>query len=292
MRGRSLATTALRWLEGRLRDRGLVADGTLPDGPRVTTYNIGRGAKGGHGATSATLDRVAATIAVTRPDVVALQEVHEDDLPTLVRELRREHGLRYEARFLATVSAEGMDAVAHRARTRAVAQGRAFDEAHYRDRRSAYGIATLSLAPLTAVEEHRLGGGGEPRAALVARTDLRDHPVTVICTHLATRRTGTGGPGPSTRDLQTREVLALAAGLDGSVALAGDLNQEPAELAANLAAAGSDLVVANDPDDPTLGARVIDFVLTSPDLAVVGRRVGAPGPSDHRPVTVVLRPPA
>src|SRR5690606_1056219 len=124
------------------------------------------------------------------------------------------------------------------------------------DRRSAYGIATLSLAAITDAAVHRLGGGGEPRVALVTRTALRSRPVTVVGTHLATRRTGARGPGPSTRDLQTREVLALAAGLEGPVVVAGDLNQEPGELAANLAAAGSDLVVASDPDDPTLGGRV------------------------------------
>ena len=277
------------WIESWLRDLDLVAGAPLPDGPRATTYNIGRGVRGRKGATHATLDRVAATIATDRPDVVGLQEVHEHDLPVLRRLLAREHGLGYEVAFGPALTLEGMGAVARRQQLRAAGS---FDEAHYADRRSAYGVAVLSLAPIRQVLRHRLPGPGEPRVAVVAVTRMGRWPVRVVVTHVSTARVGAGRPGPLVRDVQTRRVLALAASHPAPVVVLADLNQDPPTLAANVEAAGvrDRLALVSDPDDPTLGGHTIDFVLASPSLPVVGRKVGHRGVSDHRPVTVAFAP--
>ncbi len=239
----------------------------LPAGARVTTWNIGRGARF-VGARVRTLDRVAATLARRRPDVIALQEVHEPDVPAVAGFLRDEHDLVYEHAFGETLPAEEV------ARRR------------YRGREGAYGIALLSRAPLEAVRVERLPGGGEPRIALVARTalvGLDRAPVTVVATHVDTMARATR------RDAQTRAVLRIAAGEPGPVVVAGDLNQDPATVATALAATGSDLVPAGDPGAPTLGRWTIDHVLVGPGLVAVGAVVGRRGVSDHRPLTVALR---
>ncbi len=269
-----------------LRRRGWLAPESLPAGARVTTYNIGRGAKGDAGARSGTLDRVAATIAEERPDLVALQEVHEPDVDAIVAALRRDHDLDVHHAFGPALDAEAMEAVVARAREKAAHDGSAFDEAFYRDRVGAFGVALLSRAPLADVRVERLPGPGEARVALVARTEVEGSDVTVVVTHVAT------ASHPAARDAQTRAVLALAAAVDGPVILAGDLNQEPSELAVARRAtpAAHRLAPATHPDRPTLGRRTIDHVLVDPGATVVvGAKVGDRGVSDHRPVTVAFR---
>jgi endonuclease/exonuclease/phosphatase family metal-dependent hydrolase len=247
-----------------LRRRGWLAPEVLPAGPRLTTYNIGRGART-KGARSTTLDRVAATIATERPDIVALQEVHEPDVPVVVAFLRDAHDLAYHHTFGEALSAQEI------ARRR------------LRDRVGAYGAALLSREPLAEVRVERLPGAGEPRVAIVARTALAGTEVTVVVTHVDTKAHA------ARRDEQTRAVLRLAAARPGPVVVAGDLNQEPGTVASALAATGSDLVRAGDPDAPTLGTWVIDHVLVGPGLTAVGSKVGDPGVSDHRPLTVAMR---
>ncbi|HEV7721484.1 MAG TPA: endonuclease/exonuclease/phosphatase family protein [Iamia sp.] len=266
------------WLaRNRLRHRGILSPEVLPTGVRLTTYNIGRGARGDRGARSTTLDRVAATIAAERPDVVALQEIHEPDLPVIVDALRRHHDLDYHAAFGAALTAEAMAALVERARTRP-----GFDEAFYADRTSAFGVAVLSRTPLDDVRVEVLPGAGERRIAVVARTTLAGLASTVIATHLATVSAA------AVRDEQTRAVLALAAAARGPVVVAGDLNQEPADVAATLATSHAALAAATDPDVPTLGRRTIDHVLVGPGVVARGAKVGEAGVSDHRPVTVAL----
>ncbi|HEU5152604.1 MAG TPA: endonuclease/exonuclease/phosphatase family protein [Iamia sp.] len=268
----------VRWLVGAwLRRRGLLPPQVLPAGARLTTYNIGRGARP-KGARATTLDRVAATIAAERPDVVALQEVHEPDVPVIVAALAAEHGLAYEATFGEAVTAPQIARRMELFRSRA-----GMDREWVAGRVGAYGVALLSRAPLAGVRVERLPGTGEPRVAIVARTALAGTEVTVVVTHVDTKTHA------ARRDAQTRAVLALAAAEPAPVVVAGDLNQEPATVAAALAATGSDLVPAGDPDAPTLGPWVIDHVLVGPGLEAVGAKVGDPGVSDHRPLTVALR---
>lgn len=268
---------ALWLVRAWLRRRGWLPPEVLPPGVRVTTYNIGRGAPGDRGARAATLDRVAATVAAERPDVVALQEVHEADLPVIAAHLRDDHDLLYETCFAAALDTEAMAAVVGRARLRA-----GFDDAFWADRGSAFGVALLSRAPLTDVEVVELPGSGERRVALRARTELAGVAVTVVATHLATARRSA-----EQRD-QTRALAALVATVEGPVVVAGDLNQEAAAVAATLAGTGTRLRPATDPDAPTLGTRTIDHVLVSPEVEARGAKVGEEGVSDHRPVTVAL----
>lgn len=275
LRGR--VRRALWRARARLRGRGWLPPAVPPSGARVTTYNIGRGARGAKGARSTTLDQVAATIAAERPDVVALQEVHEPDVPVIVAALAAEHGLVYEHAFATALTAEAMDAVIERARRRPDV-----DEAFWADRRSAFGLAVLSRAPIASVGVAELPGRGERRVALSARTEIGGHPVTVVSTHLATARRSTEQAD------QTRALATLVASVEGPVVVAGDLNQEAAAVAAVLAGTGTRLRPATDPDVPTLGWRTIDHVLVTPDIDVRGTKVGDEGVSDHRPVTVAL----
>lgn len=289
MTGAGLRRTVRRaWARARaaLRRRGWLAPEVLPAGSRITTYNIGRGARGPKGARSGTLDAVAATIAEERPDVVALQEVHEPDVAAIAAALRSAHDLPVHHVFGPALDAEAMEAVVRRARKKADHDGTPFDEAFYRDRVGAFGVALLSRAPLADVRVVRLPGEGEARVALVARTEVEGSDVTVVVTHLAT------AAHAATRDAQTRAVLALAARVDGPVVLAGDLNQEPDEVAAARRATpeARRLVPATHPDHPTLGGRTIDHVLVDDGTVVVGAKVGDPGVSDHAPVTVAVRP--
>lgn len=260
IRPRRVLRRTLAWL----RRRQLLPPEVLPAGARLTTYNIGRGAKV-KGARAHTLDRVAATLATQRPDVIALQEVHEPDVAVVAGFLRDRHDLAYHHTFGETLSAEDV-------------AGR-----RLRGREGAYGLALLSRAPLDDVRVERLPGKGEPRIALVARTALGDGPATVIATHVDV------GARPARRDGQTRAVLELAAAAPGPVVVAGDLNQEAATVAAALAATGSALVPAGDPDVPTFALATIDHVLVGPGLVAAGALVGEAGVSDHRPLTVALR---
>lgn len=265
-----------RWL----RRRSVLAPPVLPAGARLTTYNIGRGAKGARGARVATLGTVAATIAAERPDVVCLQEVHEPDVGVIVDALAAEHDLTYEAHFVATVTAERMAAKVAKARTRDD-----FDTAFWDGRDTAYGIALLSRSPLVEVRDERLPGDGEPRFAIVARTAMDGSEVTVIATHVAVAEKA------AERDAQTAAVLGLAASAstDGPVVVAGDLNQDSGDVTKALRN-HPELSPATDPAVPTLGPlRAIDHVLVGPGVTVAGALVGDRGVSDHNPVTVSLR---
>lgn len=272
-----------RWRAAHaLRRWRLLPPAVLPPGARLTTYNIGRGARP-RGARATTLDRVAATIASERPDVVALQEVHAPDVAVIVAALATEHDLTYHHSFGEAVTAPQIARRMELFRSRA-----GMDREWVAGRVGGYGVALLSLRPLAEVRVERLPGTGEPRVAIVARTELaRARPAgveaTLVVTHVDTKAHA------ARRDAQTRAVLALAAAAPPPVLVAGDLNQEPGTVAAALAACGSDLVPAGDPDAPTLGPWVIDHVLVGPGLVAVGAKVGDAGVSDHRPLTVALR---
>ena len=111
---------------------------------------------------------------------------------------------------------------------------------------------------------------------------LADVPTTVIATHVATLSKA------AVRDEQTRAVLALAAAAPGPVVVAGDLNQEPADVAAALAVSHAALAPATDPGVPTLGPARHRPRPRRPRRGGRGAKVGEPGVSDHRPVTVAL----
>ncbi|WCO65374.1 endonuclease/exonuclease/phosphatase family protein [Iamia majanohamensis] len=258
---------------------------------RVMTFNVGRGASGPQGTGPDDLGRVAEVLADGGGvDVACLQEVHGPDVPALAAALRADHGIDVHAHFTATVPADRM------ARSLRVAEQRSDDRrvAHLRGRQSDYGIAVLSRQPLTTAVDHRLPDDGrEDRAAQVVTTALDGAPLTVVATHLGlVTEQGllaslVGRPTP--QQAQTRAFLALAAGVDGPVVAAGDLNQAPATVLA--AAEGTGLEVVSDTRRPTCGHRTIDYVLTGHGVRAGDPEVRAVPVSDHDPVVVAVEVP-
>jgi len=264
---------------------------------QVMTYNIGRGAKGRDGAEQDQLDQVAAAIAAGEPDVVSLQEVHEDDIPILLA-LLADQGLIYDVEFAPAISEAEMEQLIADARAEAEAKGEEFNEGHYRDRHSAYGIAVLSVNVIEDPQVTELPGGGESRVALNVTTEVGGEDITVVNTHLTTDDEvpdppaipipESDYPDLSPQDQQTRAVFDLATEADGPVVITGDLNQDPGDLADNAKGYGLDgrIDVANDKGEDTAGWSTIDYVLTTPDIEVDGSVVLDEDVSDHQPVVV------
>jgi endonuclease/exonuclease/phosphatase family metal-dependent hydrolase len=223
---------------------------------------------------------VADVVARLAPEVIALQEVHEADLPELLRLLAEQHDLRLEAAFAAALPAGD----ARLARLADVT------------RHSPYGIGVLSAAPVDSSETVPLPseGDGEPRVAQVVQTSLAGRPVTVVNLHLSTdggglraRLLGRGSP----RAAQAEAVLTLAGALSGPVVVLGDWNQEWPELAVVLRRTGVHrrLRLASDPwPATTIGGSGIDHVLVGGGLRPRSRSVERSTVSDHRPVLVGL----
>nr|WP_125775790.1 endonuclease/exonuclease/phosphatase family protein [Antribacter gilvus] len=158
---------------------------------RLATFNVqhGRGADG-----VADPRRLARAVAALDADVVALQEVD-----------------RAQSRSgwadLAFLAAEAADATDHRfvpavAGPVAVWGARRRARGDEPSRVPGYGIALLTRHPVRAWHRLRLplavpwllGRGqvarDEPRAALAAELDTPEGPLTVVCTHLSSGRTG------------------------------------------------------------------------------------------------------
>lgn len=238
---------------------------------QVMTFNIGRGKDGDEGAEQDELDEVAAAIAENGPEVVSLQEVHEDDIPILLRILREEYGLVYDADFAAALPAGYVD-----------------DDP---TRTHPYGIAVLSLAPISSRSQEDLPNPNdhENRVLQEITTTVDGQTVTVLNTHLTTEDDGT-------QEDQTRALLDRAVAIDGPVVVTGDFNQTPGTLAdrADDADVNGRVDVANDKHVPTVGVgdwnpfnnKTIDYVLTSDDIEVEDREVLDDDVSDHRAVVV------
>lgn len=251
---------------------------------QILSYNIGRGKDGPEGAEQHELDQVAAAIAEHGPDVVGLQEVHEDDIPVLLQILEEEHGLTYYADFAATLP-DGNGA--------ADSPG---DEGHDPSRTSPYGVAVLSRNPILTSRHDELPNPGEhePRVLQQVTTTIDGEQVTVFNTHLATEGEARGVD--STQEEQTEFLLQAASETEGPTIVTGDFNQTPGTLADRAKAVGVDgrVDVANDKSEPTVGLgdlnpfnnRTIDYVLVSDDIQVEDREVQGDGVSDHRPVLV------
>ena len=126
---------------------------------RVLNFNIGRGAVGPRwgasppGATFERLDEVAEVVARTGPELVALQEVHEGDVPELLRLLDRRADLAFDGAFAPALPAEHPKLARLPDPTR----------------RSPFGLALLSASPITPERVVPLPSDGkEDRVAQVA----------------------------------------------------------------------------------------------------------------------------
>ncbi|NNF28923.1 MAG: endonuclease [Gemmatimonadetes bacterium] len=267
-RGRSLLCLSLlatSWIFGgcTARDGGEVAATLAVDSVRVLAYNIHHG----EGMDEVLdLERIAALIRSTDPDLVALQEIDSVTARTervdQASELGRLTGMQpFFGRFMA------------------------YDG-------GAYGMALLSKWDVRDVVNHRLPDGTEPRSALTA---------TVV-----SPKTGRALRLVGIHFYETAEErLAQAPALEALLAtdsiptiLAGDFNSTPeSPVMTRLAQAWQ--IVDKGEDRLTFSSfdpvREIDFVLVRPGerFEVVGQRLlDEPVASDHRPVLVdlVVRP--
>ena len=252
---------------------------------RVMTFNIGRGAVGRRwgpsppGATFERLDEVAEAIARLAPEVVALQEVHEGDVPEITRLLAQQHDAPYEGAFAAALPGDHPKL----ARLADVT------------RRTPFGVAVLSTAPIASSEAVALpSDGDEERVAQVVRTSLAGRAVTVVAVHLSTKAAPpwawlVGRPSP--QSAQTDAVLDLAGSLGGPVVVLGDWNQSAWRLphAVRAAGLGHRFTLASDRWAATqAGGHGLDHVLVGGGLRVRYRGVERATVSDHRPVLVGL----
>ncbi len=209
---------------------------------------------------------VGALFAGLEPDIIALNEIDRGWLITGAPDL------------LATyAAATGMTAVF----------APASDEV--------WGNALLTRLPVIEVRRDRLPRGRDPlvRSALTVVVELPDgSPLGVVVTHLSNvDRMG------DTRLPQAQAVAAIVARLMERgipVVVAGDLNARPEDPELQ-ALEGLGLIRSLPPSRPTfpdVAARVqIDHVLAPPTFVVEQAGTLATGRSDHRFVTVVLRPP-
>lgn len=218
----------------------------------------------------ARLPLIVAGLRALRPDVVALQEVLQDD------------GLPNQARTIAK-------ALGHHAH---------FFSADPPARARRYGNAILSSRPMSAPGGRRLEPLSDSRTVASARIEIDGRPLDVLATHLHHELDGGG-----IRARQLRDVLAHAASLgDAPRLLLGDFNagMDSPELQPLLAdyidAFGSrhnepDAQPANTTLNPAFfdTGRRIDHVLVERghfevlDADIVLDRAGAGGiwPSDH-----------
>lgn len=227
---------------------------------RVLTYNIHHG-EGVDGKLD--LTRIAAIIASSRADVVALQEVDQK-----------------------TTRTKGIDQAAEIAQLAGlqVAYGKAMD---YQG--GAYGQALLSRWPLAEVTVHALPNPGkvEPRIAVSAVIRPPGKPAfRFVGTHLDATRDDTA------RWQQAERLLELFGKGDLPVILTGDFNSRPDTRTmkalfgtfADAAAAHPEFTI---PSKKPTGR--IDYVLTRPVWRVVSSTVlNEPIASDHRPLLVEL----
>ncbi len=166
---------------------------------RTLTYNIFTGLVAGDGGGMVSMNAIANVIAVSNPDLVALQEVDKYtsrgniDQAKVLGEL-----LGMEYRFLKSMDYRGGE----------------------------YGDALLSRYPIQATYEHSLPpNGGEVRGALEVVVEVPDlygrtNTLSFVSTHL-------DHLSDKTRVIQVQAILDALAPRNHPIVLAGDLNAEP-----------------------------------------------------------------
>ena len=248
---------------------------------RLATFNVLHGRSPADGRVD--LERFARAVAALDADVLALQEVDrgqprsgQADLTAVAAAA----GGYAEHRFVpALVGLPGTWRPASAAQP---------------DDGPAYGVALLSRRPVRSWETLRLpaapgrvpvlfGHGrlrlvrDEPRVAVLARVDLDDGPVTVVCTHLSFL--------PVWNVVQLAR-LGRALRAEPRLVLAGDLN-----LRARAATAVSGLrPLGSGPTFPAHGPRrQLDHVLAGPGVRGQDARIWDLPLSDHRAMSVEVR---
>jgi endonuclease/exonuclease/phosphatase (EEP) superfamily protein YafD len=206
------------------------------------------------------------------------------------------------ARLLALIRAEAPDLVFLQEVTDewAAAIGSLADSYPYRyviPRNDNFGVALLSRRPFAGVDA--IDTPPHDRPSLLAELDVDGRRVSFIGTH---PMPPLGAAGFDARNRQLAAVAALAAGLDGPVILAGDLNTTMwgdhfGQLVATSGLENARRGFGILPTWPTAYPPAmipLDHCLVSDDFAVLDMRAGARIGSDHLPIIVslALRPDA
>lgn len=253
---------------------------------RLATFNILNGRSPADGRVD--LDRLRTAVSILDPDILALQEVDQNQP-------------RSHRADLTAVAAEAMNAVEHRfvaaldgtpgARWVAITDEGAPDSA-------LYGIALLSRFPVRRWEVLRLPDigphfpmpvpwrhrsvsiGEEPRSALVAHLDAPHGPLVVANTHLSYL--------PGWNALQLRRIVRHLRTTDGPGVIMGDMNL-PAGLPAGVTGFRSMAVGKTFPAGRPV--MQLDHILLRGDLGRVVHAEALHLPlSDHRALLVETHP--
>ena len=228
---------------------------------KVLSYNIG-----GHTALvrGRHVAAISELIALERPDVVGLQEVHRNTWQARFRDQAAE-----------IASATGLD----------VAYGPSF-----RALGGEFGNAVLVRGAVLESEVVPLPSFGEPRSLLRARVDVDGLVVEVFVAHL----TAWGGLNRRIRAAQARCLSDQVGGSGLPFVLVGDLNATPqtADLESLMTSSGLRLCGAADEATHSLLGRRLDYIFSDPRFELVASEVLRRGPSDHWPVMAKLRWPS
>jgi endonuclease/exonuclease/phosphatase family metal-dependent hydrolase len=254
---RVLAIYTIR--EGECTERPVVqrVGQTLERPLRVMTYNVQ-----GHAAfiKPAHMDGIAETINRLRPDIVAINEGHRHTWQAWfqdhVAELAAATGMR--AAFTPSYSFMG----------------------------GKFGNAILTRGEILRVETWDLPSKGEPRTLFEAVVRVNGATVSFYATHLSA--------WASLQDEQRAGQLAcierIVRGSPFPFIVAGDINAPPEadELVSFLRSGTLALCGQNIGSTHKVMNQRIDHVFASPEWTVIAAEVPDVGPSDHRPVVVVL----
>ena len=228
---------------------------------RVVSYNIKHGL-GMDGRID--LERIAKVIAAEKPDIVTLQEVDKkcrrsggvDQAAVLGNLLKMEH---HFGKFMDYQGGE-------------------------------YGMAVLSRLPIEATTVHRLPDGSEPRVALEVVVKSLQWPgsFSVVGIH----------NDWVNEEVRVKQIKALQKGLadrKSPILLAGDFNAQPGD--ASLALLAQDgwktLRKGNTKTCPSIEPKwEIDFFIAKgfPDFRFEEKVIPEKMASDHRPISLVLKP--
>lgn len=263
---------------------------------RFMTYNIGQGATRGEGRGTDydELDQAAQVIADSDADIIAVQEIIDDDVPALENELQQIENARAaeqgrEPRDVTITFVEASDK-----------RGR-YESGRYSADEYGFGNAVITYGPQEVIYgqgEPRLPDSGESRSVMGVTTVVDGETVTVFNTHLSNEAEG--------RAEQVEAAFDIVAehGGSGPVIFAGDFNQrvdgDPGSysgedregrdaLAAGLAESGlvDTGVNAGATGNWGYGSR-IDYVLAGGGATSEGVYRVDPGPGDHAALVVDL----
>lgn len=237
----------------------------LPVNVKVMSYNIHH-AEGVDGVLD--MERIARIIEEEEADIIGLQEVdnhwsERSDFQDQAKWLAERLGMFY-------VYAANLDR----------------DPLNEGEPRRQYGTAILSKYPILHSENHPLTkiGNTEQRGLLEAAINVKGNHLHFYNTHLALTT--------AEREIQMKEIIAIAGESKGPKVIMGDLNAVPESIEMQPMYAQYLDVFADQPEAYTYPAvnptKRIDYIFTSTDVKAVETEVLQTLASDHLPLTAEL----